>query len=70
MESGTSNWMTSASDNSGMLRSITVRRQDSSTGPDWHLLRIDVRSDRSGAFGSASFDRWIASTSPFTALLP
>jgi hypothetical protein len=66
MESGSTNWVTIQSDDLGALQSITVQRDNSGNGPDWHLDRIDVRSDRFGTAGSAVFDRWIDSTSPFT----
>ncbi len=69
MESDEWNWVTIPSDDIGVLQSITVQRDNHGNAPDWYLDRIDVRSARFGTFGSAVFDRWIDSTSPFNATL-
>lgn len=69
MESDDWNWVTIPSDDLGALQSITVQRDNDGNGPDWYLDRIEVRSARFGTSGIAIFDRWIGSTSPFTAAL-
>ena len=69
MESDDWNWVTIPSDDIGALQSITVRRDNNGNAPDWYLDRVEVRSARFGTFGSAVFDRWIDSTSPFTVAL-
>lgn len=69
MESGEWNWVTIPSVDIGALQSITVQRDNQGNAPDWFLDRIDVRSARFGTFGSAVFNRWIDSTSPFNAPL-
>jgi hypothetical protein len=66
MEQEESNWVTIASDDLGMLQSITVRRDNQGNAPDWYLDRITVRSHRFAAVAQAVFGRWIDSTSPFT----
>lgn len=66
MESDEWNWVTIPSDDIGALDSITVQRDNDGNAPDWYLDRIEVRSARFGTSGTAVFDRWIDSTSPFT----
>jgi hypothetical protein len=69
MESDDWNWVTIPSEDIGALQSITVQRDNQGNAPDWYLDRIDVRSARFGTAGTAVFDRWIDSTSPFTVSL-
>ncbi|MDB6010104.1 MAG: uncharacterized protein JWL65_2354 [Gammaproteobacteria bacterium] len=69
MESDEWNWVTISSDDIGVLQSITVQRDNHGNAPDWYLDRIEVRSARFGTSGTAVFDRWIDSTSPFVAAL-
>ena len=66
MESGDWNWVTIPSDDIGSLTSLTVQRDNDGNAPDWYLERIEVRSARFGTSGTAVFDGWIDSTSPFT----
>jgi hypothetical protein len=66
MESGSVNFVVLPSPNLGVLRSITVQRDDSGNAPDWHLASIEVQSHRFGGYHTASFDCWIDSTDKFT----
>jgi PLAT/LH2 domain len=66
MESGYWNWVTVPSDDLGQLQSITVRRDNSGNAPDWFLDVIEVSSARFGVRATATFNRWIDSTNPFT----
>lgn len=69
MESDDWNWVTIPSDNIGALQSITVQRDNQGNAPDWYLDRVEVRSARFRTAGTAVFDRWIDSMSPFTVTL-
>jgi glycerophosphoryl diester phosphodiesterase len=67
MESDDWNWVSIPSDDLGSLQSLTVQRDNQGNGPDWFLDRIEVRSARFGTGGLAVFNRWIDTTSSFTA---
>ncbi len=50
----------------GPLISVSVQSDHSHSGPDWHLHRIGVQSQRYGVNNSALFDTWIGSTAKIT----
>ncbi|MFF1635628.1 PLAT/LH2 domain-containing protein [Leifsonia sp. NPDC058248] len=66
MERDDWNWVTLPSNDLGTLQTLTVQRDNDGNGPDWYLDRIEVHSARYGTGGTASFDRDVDSTSPFT----
>jgi glycerophosphoryl diester phosphodiesterase len=66
MERNSTNLVTIESGNLGPLQSITVRRDDSGSGPDWFLDSITVRSEPFRVSAKAIFNRWISSTAPVT----
>ncbi|TMQ09959.1 MAG: hypothetical protein E6J90_28480 [Deltaproteobacteria bacterium] len=66
MERGMWSFVTLPSDDLGPLTSITVQRDDRGIAPRWFLEQILVRSARYQVSKSATFQRWIDSTAPFT----
>ena len=66
MERGLLNFVIVASRDLGELHSVTVQRDNSSNGPDWHLASIVVESFRYRKQKTALFNCWIDTTDPFT----
>ncbi|MBC7592355.1 MAG: hypothetical protein H7288_00145 [Kineosporiaceae bacterium] len=66
MESDDWNWVTLSSPDLGTLQTLTVQRDNNGNGPDWYFDVIDIYSARYATGGTASFNRDIDTTSPFT----
>jgi len=66
MERNLWNFVTLHSPDLGNLLSITVQRDNQGDAPDWYLDKIVVQSFRYGVLKTATFNRDIDSTSPFT----
>ncbi len=66
MERGFLNFVILPSPDLGELHSVTVQRDNSSNGPDWHLTSIIVESLRYRNQKTALFNCWIDTTAPFT----
>jgi hypothetical protein len=69
MERNETNFVTFQSPDLGKLQAISVQRDNSGIGPDWHLDSIRVESSRYGINTRADFNRWIDSTTPFAQAL-
>ena len=61
--------MTLHSPDLGPLLTMTVQRDNQGNAPDWFLDKIEVQSARFGVLKTATFNRDIDSTAPFTAPL-
>jgi hypothetical protein len=69
MERNVWDFVTLRSPDLGNLWTITVQRDNSGFAPAWFLDQIAVESFRYNATKQANFNRWIDTTSPFTAAL-
>lgn len=66
MEQHQTNFVVLHAPDLGPLISVSVQSDHSHSGPDWHLHRIGVQSQRYGVNNSALFDPWIGSTAKVT----
>ena len=69
MEADEWNFVTLHSPDLGPLLTMTVQRDNQGNAPDWFLDKIEVQSARFGVLKTATFNRDIDSTAPFTAPL-